>query len=366
MKVLLLGEFSSFHLSLAHGLRVLGVDVTLASTGDYWKNIPRDVDLRQPERLKRVTFPIKLLKKLPKLWGYDVVQLIAPNFLMSTPIVSSKYFDLLKRGNDKFFLCACGMDYHYVSYALTGKLKHSVFYFENTKSDPFVSELKTLVNNKTVKKLDRKIANYCDGIIAVSNGYFTAYKYYFPDKTCYIPLPVNTIDHPYVATIEPDVKRVNFFIGLMKDRVKLKGIDRIHNVLLGLKKKHPKEVDLTIVNSVPYNEYIKLLNNSHVLCDQLYASGIGMNGLIGLSKGLIVGGCADAELYDSLGEKNNKPLVDLNTSDAEMFRTFEQLIDQKSSLKERSLKSREFVVKHHDSVKVAQQYLDFWKKMSDK
>ena len=42
MKILLLGEYSNVHHTLAEGLRVLGHEVTVASDGDGWKGYDRD------------------------------------------------------------------------------------------------------------------------------------------------------------------------------------------------------------------------------------------------------------------------------------------------------------------------------------
>lgn len=53
MKILLLGEYSNVHATLAEGLRMLGHDVTVASNGDFWKNYPRDISLvRRPQKSK--------------------------------------------------------------------------------------------------------------------------------------------------------------------------------------------------------------------------------------------------------------------------------------------------------------------------
>lgn len=361
MKVLLLGDYSSFHYNLAQGLRKLDIDVTVASNGDGWKDIPRDIDLKHPDKFRRVGFTYKLMKNFPKMTGFDVVQFIAPNFIMTAPTITSLYFDFLKKYNDKLFVCATGMDYHYVSYALSGKLKYSVFYIPGAESDPYVRKMRSLAQNKSLKNLDIKIASQCDGIIATSNGYFKAYENSFPKKTTYIPLPIDTERFSYVNNINPQTPKIRFSLGLMKDRMRIKGTDRIKNVLNELKSKYPNDIELTIIDSVPYNEYIELINNSHVLCDQLYAYGIGMNGLIAQSKGLIVGGGADKEMYEAIGEYKNRPILDLNTTDESMFTIFEQLLENKANLKEHSIKSREFVVRNYDCVKVAQQYLNFWK-----
>ena len=365
MKVLLLGDYSGLHVNLAKGLRRIGIDVSVASNGDGWKNIPRDIDLRQPTKFKQVRYAYKLLKNLPKLKGYDIVQLISPNFLISRPSLSNIYFNMLKGENEHFFCCACGMEYHYIKYALTGRLKYSVFYIPEVQNDGYIKGLKDKVNTPDVKKLDFNVYDYCKGIISTSNGYYHAYKNYYPEKTTFIPLPIDTEEHSYMSTIENNTCTIKFFLGLMKEREKLKGTDRIYSVLKKMEKKYPNDIELNIANSIPFREYTKLLNESHVLCDQLYAYGIGMNGLIAQSKGLIVGGGADPEMYDFLGENDNRPIIDLNTSDDKMFQSLEMLIENKSKLKEHSLKSRAFVVDNYDSVKVAKQYVDFWKsKMS--
>ncbi len=361
MKVLLLGDYSGFQYNLAQGLKKIGVDVTLASTGDGWKNIPRDIDIKQPEKYKRLRFGYKLLKNYRNFIGYDVVQLVSPNFIMSSPWFTNKFFNLLKYGNDKFFVCATGMDYHYVSYALTGKLKYSVFYSPVADRDQYVSDMKKLANNIPLKKLEEKICNFCSGIISTSIGYQIAYENSFPEKTKFIPLPINTDEFKYCSSIAKNTKQINFFLGLMKDRMRIKGTDKIYSILQQLKKRYPNDVNLSVVDSVPYKEYINMIDSSHILCDQLYAYGIGMNGLIAQSKGLIVGGGADEDLYSALGEFKNRPILDLNTSDKEMFKTFENLLESRNNLIEQSLNSRKFVVDNYDYIKVAQQYLDFWK-----
>ena len=134
-----------------------------------------------------------------------------------------------------------------------------------------------------------------------------------------------------------------------------KGVDVMERVLNKLLENYPNDMELRIVTSVPFQEYQKMLNSSHVLLDQRYSYGIGMNGLIALSKGLIVGG--GAEMYSALEDFETHPIIDLNVTEGEMYHAFEQLLLNKSKLKEYSLRSREFVVKHHNYIQVAQKYV---------
>ena len=50
MKILLFGDNSSLHSNLRDGLIALGHKVVLASDGDGWKNIPRDIDINYGDK----------------------------------------------------------------------------------------------------------------------------------------------------------------------------------------------------------------------------------------------------------------------------------------------------------------------------
>ena len=118
---------------------------------------------------------------------------------------------------------------------------------------------------------------------------------------------------------------------------------------------------MQIVDSVPFEEYQKKFDNSHVLIDQLYSYGCGLNGVLGMSKGMIVVGGADPYMYKLMGENENFPLVYLPIDKTEMLQALEILIKEKYTLHERAHRSREFAVKHHDYIKVAHEYVEFWK-----
>lgn len=66
MRILLCGEYSNVHATLAKGLRALGHKVTLASNGDFWKNYPRDIDFaRSQGRLGGMALLAKVYAHLP-------------------------------------------------------------------------------------------------------------------------------------------------------------------------------------------------------------------------------------------------------------------------------------------------------------
>ena len=69
MKILLLGEYSNVHWTLAEGLRALGHEVCVLSDGDGWKNYSRDISIvrKTTGKLDGIKYYTQLLYHLPRL-----------------------------------------------------------------------------------------------------------------------------------------------------------------------------------------------------------------------------------------------------------------------------------------------------------
>ncbi len=360
LKILLLGEFSGLHANLAKGLKNMGHQVVVVSNGDGWKDYPRDINLYFPGKYRKLRLLIAILKSLPKLVSYDVVQFVNPNFLDATPLPNRLIFEYVKMFNKNIFLGANGNDYYYINCGLNGGYKKSIFNFNHLLKEDYMERYIKVPLSKFYKKYNQKLARTAKGITACCAEYEIAYKEYFKEKTTFIPLPIDTSKNDFCNSIHGNAEKVVFFMGHYKDRRVLKGTDVMEEVLVELKKRHPEKVEIHIVDSIPYEEYQYLLNNAHVLVDQLYSYGYGMNGVLGLSKGLIVAGGADDYLYEIMNEQKNKPLVYLPIDKQEMLHVLELLITDKDGLTERAKNSRQFALEHHDYRIVAQRYLQFW------
>ena len=110
MKILLLGEASNLHWTLAEGLRTLGHDVTVASGGSGWMNNRRNIDLRRSGYglAGSLRYIFDVVRYLPRFRNFDVVQLSNPVFLQLRPEKNRLVFDYLCRHNRKIFLDALG------------------------------------------------------------------------------------------------------------------------------------------------------------------------------------------------------------------------------------------------------------------
>ena len=71
-------------------------------------------------------------------------------------------------------------------------------------------------------------------IIACLWEYYVAYIPYFPDKTTFIPLPIDYSNITSRVRTEPE--KVNFFIGIQSARSDIKGTDIMYPVLKEIQK----------------------------------------------------------------------------------------------------------------------------------
>ncbi|GAB6010888.1 glycosyltransferase family protein [Viscerimonas tarda] len=363
MKILLIGEYSDLHWTLAQGIRALGHDVTVASDGDGFKNYKRDIDLARNSSSIKDTLKtlMAILRNLKNFRGYDVVQVINPCFTQLNISVNKYLYRYLRRNNKKVFLGAFGIDSFWLRTCLENKTFRYTEFFIDGKENK-LADNETIKNtwlNNSYEALNREIADTCDGIIACLCEYYMSYKQHYEQKLAYIPLPVN-VDEIKMKAVQATGK-INFFIGINKARSEFKGSDRLYNGLLKLQEKYPNEVNLTVVESLPYNEYTQKLQDSDVVLDQLYSYTPAMNGLIALAMGKVLVSGAEPEMYQLLNETENKPVINVFPSDEDIFNQLEYIVLNRNKLPQLSLDGRLFVEKRHEYIKVAGEYLDFWK-----
>ena len=253
MKILLLGEYSNVHNALAQGLRQLGHRVTVASNGDFWKDYPRDIDLKRTAGLwGKISFSLRLLWALPKLRGYDVVQLINPIFVEMKAERLFSLYRYLRKHNKRVFLCAFGMDYYWVNECRTRKpLRYSDFNLGNElrQNEDALKEIADWIGTSK-ERLNKYIAHDCDGIITGLYEYWVCYQPLFPHKTVFIPYPIKMPCPP--ATIAPIGQKVKIFIGINKSRHAYKGTDIMLAAALRVVEKQTNRIPTTDGKQRPY------------------------------------------------------------------------------------------------------------------
>ena len=363
MRILLLGEYSNVHWTLACALRKLGHEVCVISNGDEWKGYPADISLiRKPGRWGAITYLYKVLRLLPKLKGYDVVQLINPvHFIDLKAERGVRIYDYLRRHNKRIFLGAFGYDYYLVYDSVVRRtLRYCDWY---TPTREVHHEWNTANEHDwlhTYKKdASIHVAETCDGIISGLYEYDVAYRSCFPDKTTFIPLP---IEAPAQAVAAPYVEghKVRFFIGINRSRTALKGTDILLSALERIVAAYPSRAEMVRAESLPFARYSELMRSCHVLLDQIYSYTPAMNALQAMSQGLIVVGGGEEESYALLGEHELRPIINVQPDEEDIYHQLEQLILHPERIAQLKRDSVEYTRRHHDSIKVAEQYITAW------
>lgn len=376
MKILLLGEYSNVHATLAEGLRKLGHEVTVLSNGDFWKNYPRDIDLvRKPGKLGGIAYMARLYAILPKLRGYDIVQLINPMFLELKAERILPIYRYLKKYNRKIILGGFGMDYYWVSGCCNNKpLRYSDFNIGDslrTNTDALKERKDWLGTEK--ERLNRIIAEECDGIITGLYEYWTCYHPIFPDKTTFIPFPIkphtpapdreacqaHIEDSQVLSMTIPE--KVKIFIGINRSRSEYKGTDIMLKAAQAIAEKYPDKLELSIAESIPFKQYVEMMNGSDAILDQLYSYTPSMNPLEAMSRGIICIGGGEPENYEIIHEPNLRPIINVQPNYESVCEELEKLILHPELIPILKKQSMEYIEKHHNYIKVAQKYESFYK-----
>ena len=357
MKILLIGEYSNVHATLAEGLRLLGHRVTVVSNGDEWKDYPRDIDVSRPQgSLAGLRLLMRLYCLLPRLRGYDIVQLINPMFFELRAERLFWFYDYLRRHNKKVVLGAFGMDWYWVHTCTVEKpLRYSDFNFgDQVRTDEAAIREQHDWLGTTKETLNKKIAQDADAIVTGLYEYDVCYRPHFPEKTQFIPFPIK-LPETY-STKRCKASKVSVFIGISRGRSAYKGTDIMLQAAKDLHTKYAYRMKLNIAEGVPFEEYQKMMEGSDAILDQLYAYTPSMNPLLAMSKGIICIGGGEPENYDIIHETELRPIINVQPSYESVYQELEQLILHPERIPQLKAESREYVKRHHDYLKVARQY----------
>ena len=365
MKILLLGEYSNVHATLAHGLTSLGHEVTVASNGDFWKDYPRDIDLaRSPGKWGGIRLMAKIYSLLPRLRGFDIVQLINPMFLELRAERILPIYKYLRRHNKHIILDAFGMDWYWVNTCCEKKpLRYSDFNIGQqlrTNSDALAERHDWLGTAK--ERLNKYIADDCDAIVTGLYEYDVCYRPYFPDKTHFIPFPIiaphASLPMPHSSLLE---ESLTVFIGISKKRSDYKGTDIMLRAAQDIKALYPDKIELRIADGIPFEQYVDMMKGSDVILDQLYSYTPAMNALEAMARGIVVVGGGEPENYEIIHETALRPIINVEPNYDSVFHELQQLVLHPERLPLLQEQSIEYVRRHHDHIKVARQYEKMYK-----
>lgn len=357
MRILLLGEFSGFYHVLKEGLEAHGHDVTLASNGDGWKQFPADINLgmRSDSVLEMIAYRWRLLD-LPKICkSFEVVQFINPFEVFPRkcfPLLAG--FRRLRHESKRLFMSAAGCDAFFWT---TGQRAMRYGPFKDSLSFDH-NQFGRYLMSASAMRINREVADITDGILPVMYEYAVSYRSHHKCLPT-IPLPVNT-DKIQFKELRLD-RKLRVFHGL--SRPGFKGTRHIQQAFSQLQAKYPNDLECIIAGRLPYDEYMKVLADSHLVIDQVNSYSCGMNAVIALAMGKIVIGGAEQEGLAELGISET-PVVNVLPSSSSVLQAIERILDHRAKLQELSAHSRQFAERVHDYKRIASRYLETWLKVA--
>ena len=354
MKILLLGEFSSFHKNLKEGLTELGHSVTTASSGDGSKKILSDINLASsyPGFLGKLITLINPYLNLKKFQDFDVVQLMNA-FSFYYPGLPNKFFlnHILKK-NKNFFLLAAGDDSYYWV-----KGKNSLRYSPHKEFLKYdLKKERSFLETKKSMDFNTWVIEKSNGVIPILYEYFEPYKSL---SKCYktLPIPINTNNIEYNKNIVRG--KLVIFHGLSSNRKGFKGTRFVEEAFEYLSAKYPNELELIIKGDMSLNEYLKVMSKANVVIDQTNSYSCGVNALFAMAMGKVVLGGAEPESLEALG-LDKTPVINILPDSKTIISAVERLLADNNKITDIGQQSRKFVEDVHDYKIVAQKYIDVW------
>ncbi len=382
MRILLFGEYSNVHHTLCEALRRAGHEVLLISDGDGWKDYPRDVDLRRTKEgpVGSLMYLSKLATILPKLRGYDVVQIVNPIFLDVKARWNRWVFDYLKRNNGILSVGCFGDDYYVISRMRDDKyLAYTDFYAAGKVIDHEVNRRRIAAWTKGPKaELTQYVMQHSDCLVPCLYEYWKVYDTpEFHSRLRYIPLPidVSTPSLPSDATLGsapssscPRGSRpwlpsspVRLLFASQKLRGHMKGTDQLEPLFDRLAQEFPDIIDLCKIESVPFEQYQRIVAEADVVVDQLFSFTPAMGALESMAQGKVVISGYEPEYQQFIDGPQESGIINLRPfDDAHNYEVLRTTLTDRNKIARLQSSSQAFVRKYHNADDVARQFVEFW------
>ena len=377
MKILLIGEYSRLHNSLKEGLVVLGHEVILLSSGDYFKKFDTDYSFHSsflsgywlPRKIKNILHKLtgidlekaerglRFYLLIPQLQNFDHVQLINSDAIETFPFFSRFLYKKLFKKIKNRSLLICGDETPVIDYLLKRETDYSILtpYFEdNSLEKHFEYPLK--YTTKKYRKTFDWLAENCQNLIASDLDYKIPMKK-MGYSIHFIPNPIN------IQKINFQEQKINdkivVFLGINRASYIKKGIPYFEKALRIIQEKYIEKITVIISENLPYKDYINLYNTAQIVLDQIYAEDQGYNALEAMAKGKVVftgAGKAFMDHYNLTERINVNALPDVDY----LVNELSFLIENPESIVAIVKRARAFIEREHEYVKIASQYLEAW------
>lgn len=378
MKILLVGEFSRLHNSLKEGLLELGHQITLINNGDGFKNYPSDISIspvffksKFGNIIRKIYYRIfnfdlatlehglRFWYNLSKLKDYDVVQLINERPIQTTDKL--EYFLIKKvfNQNKKVVVLCSGVDYFTLTHMLAKKERYSIMdpYFEKIDAAKKQYDYMFKYSTKGHKKIHDYLVKNCIGIIATDLDYVNPLK----EEPKFLGMIPNPVNYKKLDFIENSIQnQICIFLGINIGNSFTKGVHYFEKALEIIEEKYKERIKIVITKDIPYQQYIKILNEAHIVLDQVYGYDQGYNALEAMTKGKVVFTGAETEFLNYYNLKEDEVAINALPNVDYLVEKLSFLIEHPEKINEISKNARNFILKEHNYNTIAINYLATW------
>lgn len=364
MKILFIGDYSNLHACLAAELRKRGHHVDVLSDRGRYMDTQADFYLaRTPGLIGGFKYLYKLFSILPHLSGYDVVQLINPNFLSLRPGKIKYFFDHIRRQNGSVFLTLAGNDYFFVKACADARMfKFSEYKIGTVPTQFFEEEPEKMYGwiSDVNRRWNEYVYENINAAMAVLPEYDMAARPVLGDKLAFTNIPIDLSQLPYQPNEVDGPTKI--FIGMRRGMEVQKGTAKLFELAKELECEMPDKVTVEKVSDLSLSEYLSRMRNSNIVLDQLYAYSPATNALQAMALGKVVGSGAQQEYYDYITDTVNRPVFSLDPTDMLIKERLRDLVVNSRELKVLGEQGRKIVEENNDVKIVVNKFIKHWEK----
>ena len=368
MRILLIGEASYVHNTLRRAFRAKGHEVVLMSDGNAWHDSPRDIDLRRnlaEGKWGGVKVMLRLLRQLPRLRGFDIVQITNPNCVPLKLQWNIRLLRYLARNNRRVVMGCFADDPVILQRQAEGALQYCDTYWNGLPQMQRENAQRIAAQQLPEAWAALRNAVQCSArLVACLYEYFLCYDCDpYRSKLRYLPLPIDLPEASQVRT-KGQGETLRILVGIQSQRDYMKGASVIAGWLEQLAAERPDRIQLMRAEDVPYDEYCRMLDEADVLVDQLYSYTPAMNALAAMARGTVVIGGGEESYYRFIGEDALRPIINVRPDrPEESLATLRDALFTPGAVARKSQESRAFVAKYHAAPLVAARYIQLYEEI---
>lgn len=361
LKILLMGDASNYHATLAQALIAKGHRVTVASGGSGWMATRRDIDLsRGSGRIGGAWLWTRLNTTLRNsLRGYDIVQLCDTSFINLQPERQLAIARRLKLDNGLLSICALGTNPIYV-YNLKGKspaLDYSEWH------DGAMEQESRLWTTPRMLDYAHNLFSLADCVTTALYEYHRVLQVERPDlELTYagIPVDINSISRTHQIT---NNNLLHIMLTSHPGREKEKGDFELKRLAEYIVAESKDQIKIHSLEPMPFNEFSHWLSLYDVVSDQLYAYTPATTALMSMARGVVpLTGC-HPDYLDFIGHDPTVETGIINTTPDTLDSVVNRLLDmaQDTDLRRQmSMAAQQFVLTNNAADIVADRTLSAW------